>query len=387
MGASIAPFIIQPFLVDIRSGVDKPSAKILDDSNATNFNDEGRQPEVSTARTLPNVGNTYIPVPVQATLAWFDGITSILLSEDGNGSVLSVANFPVFNENRSDIPFIESINISEEITSSWNRTRSVERLDLVCFAYITIGLLVLLTSSLPALMFIYTRSPLCLDDGTKTVPRPDESEILHKKGAHNGKCFKWKLLIILGFVCFLYLFAQSAPRSYLTLFVIKYLRWPVKQGAIINSVVYGALFVGRVFGIFVSVVVRPPTMTMVSVVVTLVAYGLLLFSNVHDVFVWMSAVLSGLSLSVTYASVVLWVSEYTTMTAGIAAFVVLSFNAGGMVGPPIVGLLFDDAPMSMVYITVSAGACVVVVCVVLYVFLQLSDKRHKGRNRDKSAES
>ena len=56
-----------------------------------------------------------------------------------------------------------------------------------------------------------------------------------------------------------------------------------------------------------------------TVAVTIAAYLLLLFAKVHGVFVWMSTILSCLGLSVTFASTILWISEHTTMTAGIAA--------------------------------------------------------------------
>ena len=366
LGATTAPFIVQPFLVNLQS-----TATLLsptDDGKSTSsVSDERQRTLYPIEESTTSIAPTRINHSENLLSTWSDRVNDINIQKRAEAARLNLSG-----ENNS----ISTGDNDVSDSSTWSEL-TVEGLEYVCYAYVTIGLLVLLAGLAPAVTFVYTKSPLRQSNTNQKTTKSDDGSKILRKTRTDEKYFKARLLCLVGLFYFFYMYGLSTPPSYLTSFVIKHLHWSIERGVLINSVFFGALFIGRILGIPVSAVVRPRPMVLSSVVVTLVAYLLLLLANIHGVFVWMSAILSGLGLSVTFASTVLWISEHTTVTAGITAFMMLICSVGGMTGPLIVGRLFNIAPISMVYFTVVAGVCEVVACVAMDVFLTRTAKRRQ----------
>lgn len=237
------------------------------------------------------------------------------------------------------------------------------------FAYLAIGLMILCTSILFLVLYFYQCFPI-------VVPR------LRKNDANSGKstrtksqkqqknCLMMIFLFMLFMFYFLYIYIEGLPLAYFTAFAIKHLDWSVHYATLLMALFYGMHCAGRVVGVPLSIVLKPRTMVVMNLIITAVAYILLLFVNVYEGVMWISAILAGFGMSSTFAAMVLWVSETVQITGRVASVLLVGGSVGGMTGPLIVGQLFDAvSPMWMVYILVIASLLHITLFLILFFFV------------------
>ena len=118
-------------------------------------------------------------------------------------------------------------------------------------------------------------------------------------------------------------------------------------------------------------------MVIIDLVVTAAAYLLLLvFVRVWPAVIWPSAAMAGMAMATTFPTGVLWISEAIPVTGRVAAIMVIGYSVGGMIGPMIVGTLFESStPMWFVYVVVAAS----VTHVILFFNMMLFIRRCGGR--------
>lgn len=188
-------------------------------------------------------------------------------------------------------------------------------------------------------------------------------------------------LALLSLFYYVYAFIELTPIDYFSTFAIKFLHWPVKDVSRLMSVFFGTLCAGRFLGIPLSFVLRPRTMIIVNLCLTTVAFVILLPVQRISELMWASAALSGIGLSTTFATAVLWAAESVTISARVASVVIAAESFGSVIQPQIVGRLFDEpaagGPMSLVYGLVTAALVhdVLFACMSVFVSRCPSDYR------------
>ena len=169
----------------------------------------------------------------------------------------------------------------------------------------------------------------------------------------------------------MYLYGELTSITYLATFSIKYLDFPVRDASLLMSLFYGFHFASRLIGIPVSAFLRPRTMLISTLSMTAVSNLLLLtLVNVWPTVIWVSIAMVGLSMGTTFATSVLWIGDQTPVTGRVASVMLVGASLGGVVGPLIVGQLFDSStPMWFVYVVVMASVCHVILLAGLIYFV------------------
>jgi len=169
-----------------------------------------------------------------------------------------------------------------------------------------------------------------------------------------------------------FVYIEATPSEYLPTFAIKFLDWPVNDVPLLISVFFGTHCLGRFLGIPLSFVLRPRTMIIINLMVTMIAYVMLLLVKGLPGILWVSAALAGIGMATTFAATLLWISESITITGRVSSVVIASLSFSCIIQPQIVGRLFEvpevGGPMSMVYVLVTAAFVHIALFTSLLVF-------------------
>ena len=163
-------------------------------------------------------------------------------------------------------------------------------------------------------------------------------------------------LAILAFWFFTQVWIEVGLGSFVAIFAVKGLGWSKGEGSWVTSALWGSQCVGRVLSIPVAAFLAPRTMVLISVVGTASSAVILLcLLKVSYVFYWISVTLAGFTMSSAFGSMVLWASRHIPVTGVAASVFVAGSSIGGLVGPVVIGQLFEFSPMNMVYVTLAAS--------------------------------
>ena len=202
------------------------------------------------------------------------------------------------------------------------------------------------------------------------------SYIIYCVLVHRLMTFIFLVLLFLFYHIFAYL--ERTPLTYFSTFAIKFLHWPVKDVSPLMSLFFGTHCAGRFLGVPLSLVLRPRTMIVINLLITAVAYIILL--PIRTELLWASAALSGLGMATTFATALLWAAESVAITGRVSSFAVAGGSIGYVVQPQVVGQLFDvpsaGGPMSMVYLLVSAAFLHIVLFACMVAFVVRCLKNH-----------
>ena len=300
LGAAIGPFVIKPFLIELNNNV----------------------------------------VEAVTTMGYYDN-TTWLLQLLGNSS----ASQEIINGSQERVV---NASYSAPMLHDVAKTR---------YAYLATGV-IFLVCGLPFIaLFVYDNIRNCrkvkvkgiVDTDTEgkmpTVTSTDESQVA------NSHCLNTSfLLMLLGFT-FLQVWVEVVPIAYFFSFCIKQLHWPIFDASHLLSVFFWAHFFGRIAAIPLSAFLRPRTMLMTNLIVTVVAYHMLLLVNLFPFIMWISAATAGFAVASSYPTMVLWTSEAIPVTGLVGSVMVVGFSVSYLTGPMLVGMLFGSySPMWMVYI-------------------------------------
>ena len=203
--------------------------------------------------------------------------------------------------------------------------------------------------------------------------------------------FKIPMLTMEFFFFFIYAWCESIPGAYIAAFVITGLNWPVYKGPLMTSVFWGSLGLGRILGAPISIIFSLRTMIIFNIALTTIAFIVMLFSSVAPEYVlWISVAAAGLGMSTTFASVILWTSNYITITGSIGSLFVVSSAFGRMSSAPLTGFLFQNKThMWVVYLSLFAALINVVLFPLMSVFAKchmISIEKQNKRNEPEEAD-
>ena len=171
--------------------------------------------------------------------------------------------------------------------------------------------------------------------------------------------------------------------DYFPTFAIKFMHWPVKDVSLLMSVFFGTHCAGRFLGVPLSFLLRPRTMIVIDLILTTVAYVILLPVQSVPELLWASAALSGIGMATTFATALLWTAESVAISGRVASIVVAGGSFGSIFQPQVIGRLFDvpaaGGPMSMVYVSVAAALVHIVLFVSMLAFVARCVTDHQLR--------
>ena len=196
-----------------------------------------------------------------------------------------------------------------------------------------------------------------------------------KMGDRNGVRIPMLAMLFLFFM--FHAWYEGIFSGMLTAFVIEGLDWAVSTAPLVPVVFFAAHAVGRLVGIPVSVVVSSTKMLATSLILTTLAFCIMLFVPVRgDVFMWIATGLAGFAMATTYASTILWSSKYMTITGAAGAVFLIGGSTGGMTGGALIGWLVDTQTyMWLVYMALSACVIHLVLFSAMYVFANYHKKK------------
>jgi len=214
--------------------------------------------------------------------------------------------------------FLTSVNYefedrTEPVYNTTHTYHSTPDVSIVRYAYVTVGLILLLPAMALFLLHLKRSSSLTpvwaqtnnsvelVVTGTNGKHTEDITINRNKEpftSAHNKIFF---ICLMFAFFVF-YVAIEFIPRGFLTSFTAKFLVWSTKNSTLINTVFSGCLFASRMVGVALSAILSPRLAIAINFILMLVASFLLLFPRWHDgVLVWLAAGLLGYGLSTTYA--------------------------------------------------------------------------------------
>ena len=158
------------------------------------------------------------------------------------------------------------------------------------------------------------------------------------------------------------------------------MQWPVKNVSLLMSVFFGTSCAGRFLGVPLSFVLRPRTMIIINLFLTMIAYVMLLAVQSLPELLWASAALSGSGMATTFATALLWSANSVEVSGRVGSITVSGASLGSVIQPQIVGRLFDvpaaGGPMSMVYVLVTAALLHIALFICMLVFVARCHVNH-----------
>ena len=173
---------------------------------------------------------------------------------------------------------------------------------------------------------------------------------------------------------------QGSFGSYIYTYAIKSgIGIDTDNAAYLNSLFWGALALGRLFAIFVSIYVSPRIMLLVDVAGCLVSIILMFLFRHQVTSLWIGTATFGLCLSNIFPTSVSMAESYFRLTGTITCFFVVCSGIGEMAIPLLIGKLFDViGPIS--FLTISCILCFT--SVGIYIAVVITGKGISRRLRD-----
>ena len=269
-----------------------------------------------------------------------------------------------------------------ESASDLNITSQLEPdVTLVRYGYMAVGCMVCVGS----LVFYF----ICLSEGPSLKFK--KPPVLAKKATNVIKTYpQFKLFLIVLLCAFFisYAYMEEIIGTYGATFVVKQYGWSVQQGALVTSLYWGSLGVGRFFAIPISTVVSPGAMLICcSFACLLNLFVLALVSHIHDAVIWVCIAVHGLALASIFPSAMLWASQNITVTGKTAGAFVVASSLGGMSAIYVAGFLFQNVSyMWMLYLPTLGNIANALLIIVLFIASALWWRQHSDIKDEHSTE-
>ena len=247
-----------------------------------------------------------------------------------------------------------------------------------CYALIGSGVLIMSVAFIAGFCAL---GPTCIKTRGVTKKKPTKSDST-QTGAEqkNERSFVVTILCLQFVLYFAFAWLEIIPGGYLATLAIKGLHWEAKRASLLMAVFWAAHGTGRIVAVPVSYVVRPGVMSGVCILGTTVGFIIMLFSvSVSETLLWVGCATAAFFLSSIFASMILWTSDYITITAFVGAVFLLGSSTGCMIGGPLVGYLFQrHSPMWIVYLSLIACGIEITVFTVLQVYVRMFPRQKRN---------
>ncbi|GAB1601743.1 hypothetical protein Ahia01_000452700 [Argonauta hians] len=266
----------------------------------------------------------------------------------------------------SDSPTLTTFHPQKPET--FDKTLSVKSKSRIEFAYLIIGVLLFFFSVFFMCLYCYDKSY------QSAVPSRIDSK---HKARLEDQAFRIQLLISLFIFFFMYVGMEVTFGGFIMVFAVEHFHWSKDNGALLNSLFWGALAAGRGMSIFITRCCLPSWMLVTNISLTLLASIILSFSlDQHQVLIWVGTLLFGLGLSSMFPTGMTWAESYMTMTGKSTAVLVVASALGEMALPALTGFLFMNHQMVLMYIILSLS----LVCCLCFIIMHNLASNHQRRS-------
>ena len=227
-------------------------------------------------------------------------------------------------------------------------------------------------------IIFYIQGPYCrLKTNTKKTDDRQEARMKQE-----DVVFKVLMLGMLFVFYLLYLWVELIPGQFLPAFVVKGLGWNVQTGSLIASVFWGTHCVGRIIGVPVATVLTPRQMLIGGLVLSTIAFFLMsVFAEMYDAVMWTATALSGLSISCTFASGMLWASGYIHISGVAASVILIGASMGGITGTPVAAYLSETYTFMWIpYLAFLAAVANTIMYVIIQIFAVCFPRCRRSRH-------
>lgn len=182
-------------------------------------------------------------------------------------------------------------------------------------------------------------------------------------------------ILIFTYACFI-VWQGTVLGTFLSVFVIKGLGWPVKNGPLITSLFRGSQGIGRLCGIVTSLYLNPSQILAINMLIGVFAYCQMILAVcvIHsNRLVWFSTVMAGLSVSNSFPMAVLWGTQYLQAKASYSSLIGVALSVGTMTSASLAGYLFQNySHTSVIYLLMFAS----IFNILLFCVMQVASKVH-----------
>ena len=204
---------------------------------------------------------------------------------------------------------IKEVNITSLDGPSVNSTAEDDKDDIgiIVYGFLITSTLLFVTGILFIVLFCRTKPKEILQRKIRTSRGVEEIS--------QSRCLRTFIICCGISLVFFDMWLEEISQIYLTAIAVRGFNWPVKHGSWLTSVFFGSLCFGRILGIPLSRVVKPDKLLLGSLLLTLLSYVLMVNADrIGDAVLWLTAGMSGLCLSTTFAAAVDLVNRKTQVS-------------------------------------------------------------------------
>lgn len=163
----------------------------------------------------------------------------------------------------------------------------------------------------------------------------------------------WTFLSLMCMFFFFYVGAEVSYGVYLTTFAVQSrLKLSKQIGAQVTANFWGCFAAMRFISIFTSIYFKPLYIMIFSCMTSCIgAFGLIIWGDVSYLMLQLGSSLLGFGMAAIFATGILWMGTFVTVTNRIQACASVASSIGADVFPIILGQLIADHPMTLMYIT------------------------------------
>ncbi len=177
----------------------------------------------------------------------------------------------------------------------------------------------------------------------------------------------WGMVLLIACFMFLYVGAEAGFGGWVFTYATSLNLADEAMAAFFVAAFWGALTVGRFFGIPIAARLAPRVILALDLVACLAGLGIVIVWPGTAGILWVGAIAAGLGMASIYPAMLAFAGQQMTITGRIAGWVSLGAGAGGMFLPWLIGQLFVrlGPPITMVMIFVDLAMALVLMLVIL----------------------
>ncbi len=191
----------------------------------------------------------------------------------------------------------------------------------------------------------------------------------HKQpGAAEIKPTNWWLVILFMFFYLAFVGAEGAYGGWIYSYAIKTGIATETVAAYLTSAYWGALTLGRLVSIPLSLRFKSQTLLIADLAGCLLALSVAVLGGGSTPTVWIATIIMGASVATLFPVTLSYASEVITVTGQFTSLVFVGASTGGMLVPWLIGQFFESAgPQSAMWIMLADMMVAVGVFIVLYL--------------------
>ena len=236
------------------------------------------------------------------------------------------------------------------------------------YAYLIIAIYIL-ASGIPFLVNYFRKINIMTSD--RNIGTDIRAQRLNSR-------FKWRLLLLAFFMYFFFVGLEESYAGFVTTFVVKYLNWSKRSGALLPSMFWGTHAAARALAVVAVKFLHPGTLLISVFILQTVTLIVQIFSyHRSDNVVWVCAGLLGASMAPIYANTITWTDRYIVLNGKIMGYIHLAIGCGGMAMPPTVAYLCQRlGGIWFLYMCASMSLITTVVFALMYILALQHGERY-----------